>query len=375
VLNTGAAANAPAREVTAPAVTSKVPQPPSVSTVVTQAKGTANHVLPDGLLKMDDRAVILVSGKPTTVAEIKREFAEEMKRLSGLPKSARSTSRTTGVAMQQTMKYPRGPIKPNFPAATVAPSLSPRIQAGVVPGITATVGDLRREGLTDPKKYCRTHAPAITGVRGALTPNQRLTIEGVCFGTGAGEVQVIGQFVGGNMRLVVERWSDGEIVASVPAVRGAPDHGVAVTVVRADKTRTPAAQTNFVAARERIEVPGHHWDPNESFSHTDVAEGGGNILTGYIAHGHAGSSSTPFTLSINKACGLDNVVGTSTIGRIDGFSGWEDGPPYEAKVSVIWTPRCITRTANYVFATNSQRVCSVEFNLKAWAICPVGVAP
>jgi hypothetical protein len=63
------------------------------------------------------------------------------------------------------------------------------------------------------------------------------------------------------------------------------------------------------------------------------------------------------------------------VGRVDAFNGWDDGAPHEARVNIVWTPTCTTRTNNYVFASDSQRVCRIAFNVKAWAMCPIGVAP
>ena len=58
------------------------------------------------------------------------------------------------------------------------------------------------------------------------------------------------------------------------------------------------------------------------------------------------------------------------------FNGWDTpGPPNQANVQVVWTPRCVTQTTNYIVASSSQRICSVDFSLSAWANCPVGLAP
>ena len=85
---------------------------------------------------------------------------------------------------------------------------------------------------------------------------------------------------------------------------------------------------------------------------------------------------TPFSLRVNPACALDSAAWSSRTGRVDAFNGWDTpGPQNTANVDVVWTPRCVTQTTNYVFASSSQRVCSVEFALSAWAQCPVGIAP
>jgi len=367
---------------TAPGIPAAVLQQPPVNAVVTPPKAAspaaavAKQALPDALFSMEDRAIIIVGGKPRAAGDIKREIKAELQRQSGPAKMVRSVSRLKAVPMQQVMENTGGGPKPKFGAGALATAPAIRHDAAGTPSAAVKLGAVRTDSYMDAKTYCRTHAPEITRVRGALTPNQRFTIEGLCFGDSTGSVQVIGQFAGGNMKLVFERWTDGEIVAFVPAVRGAADHAVALTVVRNDKTRSPAAQAKFVATRERIEVPGRYWSPGEYFSHIGVAQGGGNIFSGFTVHSaSAGSFTTPFALSINKECALDNAAWSSTTGRVDAFNGWDEGPLHEAKVSVIWTPRCTTQTTNYVVGSSSQRICSVSFNLKAWAQCPLGVAP
>lgn len=334
---------------------------PAIATPAAAAAG--QQVLPDNLLKMDDRAIIIVSGKQKQAGDLKRELGAELQRLSGPPKTLRTASRKQLIMPAQKFD-------------------STRVQAGAAVGSAATGLKTSRGALasgmsyTELKNYCRDHPPEITRVRGALTPNQRFRIEGSCFGDTTGAVQVIGQFPGGNMKLVFERWTDGEIVAFVPAVQGAADHAVALTVVRSDKKPTPAAQASFIAARERVEVPGHFWTPGQNFDHTDTANGGGNIFTSYTVHSaSSGSHTTPFALTINKACALESASWTSSVGRVDAFNGWDDGAPNEARVNIVWTPTCTTRTNNYVFASDSQRVCRIAFNVKAWAQCPIGVAP
>ncbi len=87
-----------------------------------------------------------------------------------------------------------------------------------------------------------------------------------------------------------------------------------------------------IAARERIEVPGHFWTPGQNFDRTDTANGGGNIFTSYTVHSaSSGSHSTPFALTINKACALDSASWTSSVGRVDALNGWDDGAPHEAR--------------------------------------------
>jgi len=190
-------------------------------------------------------------------------------------------------------------------------------------------------------------------------------------------VEAIGQFPGGNMRLVFESWSDSEIAAFVPAVYGAADHTIALTVVRTDKVRSPAAQAQFIATRQQMPVPPNFWNQNPNFFAMEVDQGGGDIFSGFKVWG-AGvpQRATPFSLRINPACELDSAAWSSTVGRVEAFNGWDKpGPPNTADVEVVWSPRCVTQTTNYVVASSSQRICSVEFSLSAWANCPVGLTP
>lgn len=310
--------------------------------------------LPADLFTMDDRAIIVVGGRQRQVGEIKRELAAELRRESGPPKTGRSPARAVS---QAAMQAPRVSAPPAGPGDTLRPE------------------DLRGTGQTvrDVLEYCHRNPAKISRVSGALTPNGRVTIHGECFGTTTGTVEVIGQFPGGNMKLSFERWANFRIDAVVPPVRGAVDHAVALTVVRADKTRTPAAQASFVAARARVEVPGRHWTPSHHFTHIDSSRASSTFSTPFGVE--ATASVTPFTLSINPNCSLEDASWTQRVGRVDAFDGWQHGPPHEARVDIRWTPRCTNKTTRYLFSGTVESVCHVDFELKAWAQCPVGVAP
>ena len=327
--------------------------------------------LPGNVFSVEDRAIIIVGGRPVTAGEIKQELRSELRQAS-VAASAQVT-RTPPQAM---------PVRDR--TGRLGGALSDRVEATrQVPRIGGLVN--RRDAISanpsrsyaDAVNYCKTHPAEISRVRGVVTPNGRFKIEGLCFGDQTGRVEAIGQFPGGNMRLVFESWSDVEISAFVPPVSGAADHTIALTVVRTDGGRSPAAQTQFVATRQPMPVPAHYWSPNPEFSATEMDEGGGNIFTGFIVFG-AGSPqrATPFSLRINPACELDTAGWSSRTGHVDAFNGWDTpGPANVANVEVVWTPRCIIHTNNYVFASSSERVCSVEFTLSASANCPVGLAP
>jgi len=336
------------------------------------AAAASKQTIPANLFSAEDRAIIIVSGRPVAAGDMKRGLLTELRQQS-VPASA-ILRRAAAVA----------------PAATPVRDLPGNFRPGVAANdrITATrhsaVYGAGRESVvakpaqsySDLINYCKTHPAEIVRVRGTVTPNGRFKIEGSCFGEQTGAVEAIGQFPGGHMRLVFESWSDSEITAFVPPVSGATDHSISLTVVRLDKARSPAVQARFVATREVVAVPTRFWSPTNVFTGIEVDQGGGDIFSSFrVLSAGVEARATPFSLVVNPACNLESASWSSSVGRVDAFNGWEAGPPNAANVQVVWTPRCVTQTTNYIVSSSSQRICSVEFQLSAWASCPVGVAP
>jgi len=367
----------PAQRAATPVTPATTIARPAITAVNTQPALAGKMAIPANLMSVEDRAIIIVGGKPVAAGDLKRQLHAELRQQS-VPGSAKLTRTPARVAPVGVPLRDDPRIRPKIGATD-------RIEATQhAPGISGAHGGGRdtlhaRPAMSymDAVNYCKTHSAEISGVRGTVTPNGRFKIEGMCFGDQTGAVEAIGQFPGGNMRLVFERWTDGEITAFVPPVSGAVDHAIALTVVRLDKRRSPAAQAYFIATRQQVPVPPRSWNPGADFLRIEVDQGGGNIFSGYTVWG-AGADSrvTPFTLFINPACALDSAAWNSSTGHVTAFNGWHDpGPPNQANLEVVWTPRCVTQTTNYIVASSSQRICSIDFQLSAWASCPVGVAP
>ena len=353
----------------------------AVTPQVTAYRAATKQTLPANLFRMEDRAIIIVGGKQVVAGDVKRQLVTELRQASGPVTLARTASRVN-----------TQPVRDLIPGRGIGSLIKPK---GRSPQdrITATGGiagaSVAGPGLeslankpalsyTEMKNYCKTHPIEISRVRGTITPNGRFTIEGICFGDQTGAVDVIGQFPGGKMRLFFDSWSDVEIKAFVPPASGAADHAIALTVERfPDKVRSAAAQAKFVAAREIVAVPVRYWTPSADFLQIDVDQGGGNLFSGFTVFGTGPAEArlAPFSLHVNPACALDTAGASARTGQVLAFTGWEDGPPYQANVNVAWVPRCVIQTTNYIVATSSQRICSVDFTLSAQASCPVGVAP
>jgi len=337
---------------------------------------TGRQTIPGNLFSVEDRAIIIVGGKPVAAGDVKRQLVNELRQQS-VPgtltyRRANLANVPAGTPIRELpggsmgVRTPRDRIE----ATTRIPS------AGAYANARDSIKASPALSYIETLNYCKTHPAEISRVSGTVTPNGRFKILGLCFGDQTGIVEAIGQFPGGNMRLVFERWTESEITAFVPPVSGAPDHSIALTVVRLDKSRSPAMQARFVATRQQVPVPPRFWSPISDFIKIEVDQGGGNIFSGYTVWGAGSASrSTPFSLLINPACELDSASWASRTGRVEAFNGWENGPPNHANVEIVWTPQCTTQTTNYIVASSSQRICSIDFTVSAVANCPVGVAP
>ena len=353
------------------------PEATAVQAAPYVAAVAGKQTIPANLFSVEDRAIIIVGGKPVAAGDVKRQLVNELRQQS-VP--ATVTYRRINAA-----NVPAGtPIREN-PGGGMGNGRQSRdrIEANTrIPSAGAYTNsrDSIKAGpalsYTETLNYCKTHPAEISHVSGTVTPTGRFKIQGICFGNQTGLVEAIGQFPGGMMGMVFDRWTENEIIAFVPPVSGAPDHTIALTVVRPDKSRSAALQARFVATRQQVMVPARLWSPNPDFIRIEVDQGGGDIFTGFKVWG-AGSASraTPFSVSVNPYCNLDGASMTTRTGRVDAFNGWENGPPNQADVEIVWTPQCTTHTSNYILASSSQRVCSIDFTVTAVASCPIGLAP
>ena len=218
-----------------------------------------------------------------------------------------------------------------------------------------------------PNLDCSNRSPTLFGVTGAVTPGQEITLSGACFGDQTGQVKLIGPFPGGSLSLTFSKWSAGKIIAAVPAVRGVSDQTVAISVVTSAKVESPSKPVTFLSTRERVEVPARFWTPGTHFGMTWQ-------LT-LVDPPKADTSPTQFSVTVNPACALDTMDATATVGAVTGVTGWSDGPPNAATVQVAWVPQETSTTYYYVIVKETDHVLSTSIDVKAWASCPLGVAP
>ncbi len=384
----------PAAPASVYAPTSPAAQPAAVVRASNSGSAATRnaHAVPGNVFSADDRAIIIVGGKQVIAGDVKREFKAELARKSGPPTLYKVAARKSVVqAAANAAAAPSSADARSWGSAfgSAKGAAIEKAAIGNVINQRSPSPVLDRNGKVvamsdsiDSKKVykledCKKLAPEITRLVGSVASGQKFVIDGYCLGAQTGAVEIIGQFPNGRLRVAFDKWTEDAIEVVMPPVRGATDHAVAITVVRnGDGARSPAKQATFHAARERVEVPVVDWNPGASFVNIGVDEGGGNIFGGYKVFGSgAGSYSANFRVAVPAACNLDNMEAQSQTGSVQQINGWENGPPNVANVQIVWSPVCTTTTSNYVIASSSQRVCSVAFNLKAWAQCPAGISP
>jgi hypothetical protein len=218
--------------------------------------------------------------------------------------------------------------------------------------IEGNLVDNRAEQL---KMDC-TRGPGVGGVQGRITPGERFTISGACFGDQRGRVELAenDKLSSPVWNCPTSPWKDDEIVAEVPRVSGMPDHAMALTVVRSDGKRSVARQVSFVASRERIEVPSDMWSPPSPY------HWGGETWGEYY-----------FRLAMNRVCTVVDADAVPTVGTIQSVE-WLEGlsvyptygwTPYEKKTG----PGTGTLLVNW-----EPQGKEMSFELKVWASCPAG---
>ncbi len=319
------------------------PLPPAV-----QKSAAGKMRVPANLLKLGDSEIIFVGGKQVSAGEVRRDLKAQILHAAGAPTLVRVASR-----------------KPPAPSRLPISAEAAAMLAHTHPGLKAPA-----------PVDCTQQPPAILAIEGAVGSGEQLTLVGRCFGDHVGDVKVMGQFPGGNLHVSADplhpgvtftEWTNGRIVAALPAVTGSPDQTVAISLItHAEKRESPARQASFTAARERVEVPARLWSPSAHFELMWNTADGTQINLG-------ASNPTPFSVTVNPACYLDTMEANAASGKVTAMTGWADGPPNAATVQVAWQPqRTVT---SYWYSVVDDVFESEIFDVKAWASCPVGIAP
>jgi len=359
--------------------------------VATQRKPTHSF---KSFFEMEDRAIIIVSGRQTTVGEQKRKLDAEITAKSGAPKTVRGSARKIDLAALNATSpaTARAGIAQSKTASIARVAQAPALLTNqsltqTQPSAKTTIAGMRvdKAGSYSAQKCLDKGPPVISEVRGTLKVGGQVDVWGRCFGDRAGRVEIIGQFPGGKLQAVFAAWDAGAVTIAIPGnVSGATDHTVAVSVVTAEGKVSPAVQAKFVAARARVEVPERLWSPSGRFelAANEESPTSGGSTRGSLGSNRAHAGATPMSVRVNPQCALDDVVTSSVYGSVTDIKGWELGPPYEASVTIAWQGTCssfvVSRTENLSLLGPEETAsssCRVAFQARAWAYCPVGINP
>ena len=345
------------------------------------------------LFTMEDRAIIIVSGRQTTAGELKRKLHAEIAAKNGPPKTVKGGARKldlaainvtnsavtrAGVAQSKAPRVTRTAEAPVLLANQSLAQARPSAKTSIA-GMT-----IDKAGSYSSQKCLDKGPPVISEVRGSLKVGKQVEVWGRCFGDRPGRIEIIGQFPGGKLQAVFAAWDSGAVTIAIPGnISGATDHTVAVSVVTAEGKVSPAMQAKFVALRERIDVPDRLWSPQAGFELAATVETL-NTATSASRPNPAALGQAAKSLRINPQCALDTMDATVLSGGVRQVRGWELGPPNEASVTIDWVGSCIgtktTTTEHYIIGYAGDDIavtsaCRVAFQVRAWAYCPVGIAP
>jgi hypothetical protein len=321
--------------------------------------------VPKNIFSLEDRAIIIVGGKSSSAGEVKKALLGEIAKKAGPPKIVKGGARPLDLAA---LNVTKGAI--NSPAPPV-------IGSGSALNVPASRGMEAMNSLS--AVLCLDKGPPlIDEVEKRLKPGTRVIIWGFCLGDRPGRVEIIGQFPGGKLTPAFTSWNMTSVEIEIPAnVRGAIDHAVAVSIVTADGKTTPAKQAQFVASRERVDVPERLWSPTAKF---ELSATGGAAPTNAAYSGQLSR-----TLRINPQCALYEMDALVLSGAVTEIRGWgTQGLPNEASVSIDWMGTCTEKTTisqnNYVVyqeaaSLSYNSACRVAFQTQASAYCPAGIAP
>jgi hypothetical protein len=342
------------------------------------------------LMSLDDRAIIIVSGKQTTAGAAKKVFQAEFAKKIGGVKRVNSGPRRVDLSKfhvaSATQKIAGGKASPFAVAPTMhTQSLSTPISGSGM--TTAKVASNRNLSHI----LCKDKGPpTIESLSGDLVSGREVGIYGRCLGDKTGSVQLIGPFPGGRMTLPFKHWDSTGVILDIPSnIRGVQDQTVSISVITAEGKATSALPAKFVAAREYVDVPERFWSPAAGFSTEagstfDTSSYGqsssDNFKTAFNGNpAHQGT--TPKSLRVNPQCALDTMSVDAQAGSVVKINGWENGPPNEANVSLDWVGVChgTAYTLHTIGVSDGEVTvnssCKVSFKVSAKAYCPLGISP
>lgn len=382
----------------APAIPRRTPSAPPAAPGPTAADthaGSVRHAtvtravrLPQNLFSLPDAAVVQLPGRSASAGDVKRRLRTALAAQAHSPKtmtisrtiagrpnqapvswggSASTRSSWGGASPRRTIGLqPAGPFAVR-PAATTAQTEAAGTPSNLLPATQAGTASM----------LCRRSPPRVRAV-GALTSGAQFQVAGDCFGTKMGAVEIAGNLPNGRIDAPILKWQAGLIVAEMPPISGFGSGVVTVTVVDGAGVRSADANARFLASQQRIEVSSR-WTPSSHYRHDEVDPVEHEDWGPDPALYHANSAT--FQIAVNPQCALDTMQVVMRDGTYLSETGFENGPPNSSTATINVQESCIaarqvTDVLGAPFSVSySDAYCGTEYDLQAFAYCPVGVSP
>jgi hypothetical protein len=311
------------------------------------------------ILAMDDNAIVEVRGHKYRVGDLRAKLNE-------------IRSRAKFVTFAKRL------LNPLFtPAGLQVQNNAVLQQVRTMQKIAGTTVPSKSVGATAPVvnrivKDCNTNPPAISRLRGTLTPNALIAVDGECLGANPGQLKLLGVFPNGSLPITIHEWAYDHVLGMVTDIAGVNDQPVRVQAVTSTNVAARVLDGAFVARRERVQVPArlirNIYCPHEdscgpaSGSNGIVSVFGHHSATNFVSDHDTWQSQLPGSWAfddLNVAAGH----GQATYGR-----GWENGPPNFVRFNVNWAEQC---DGGGLFIDD---YCWASYELIIYANGPAGVA-
>lgn len=355
---------------------------------VRRATVTRTAILPQNLFALPDTAVVQLQGRSARAGDVKRRLRAALAAQVHSPK---------GVTISRTMAGRPNQASPSWGGSASTRSAwagtGPRRTVGTLPaGPFAARGAstaAQAEAAGTPSNLlqatqagtaatlCRKGPPRIRAV-GALVSGAEFQVAGDCFGGKMGALEIAGNLPNGRVDAPILKWQAGLIVAEMPPISGFGDGVVTVTVVDGAGERSADANARFQATRQRVEVSSR-WTPSSHYRHDEVDPVGHEDYGPNPTLYHTNSAT--FQLAVDPQCALDTMKVVMRDGSYQSETGFENGPPNSSTATINVQESCIAaRQVTDVLGAPfgiaySDAYCGAEYDLQAFAYCPVGVSP
>jgi len=311
------------------------------------------------ILAMDDNATVEVRGHKYRVGDLRKRLNEIR-------------------SHEKFVTFAKRPSAPLFtPAGLQAQNSAVLQQVRTMGKITDATVPSKSAGAASPRvnrivKDCNTNPPVISRLRGTLTPNGLIAIDGECLGANSGQLRLLGVFPNGALPITIHEWAYDHILGMVPDVAGVNDQPVRIQAATATNVAARVLDGVFVARRERVQIPGglirNIYCPHED---SCSAQTGSNGIVSAFGYHHATnfvSDHDTWQSQLPAGWAFDYLNVAAGHGQATYGGGWDNGPPNFVRFNINWAEQC---EGGGLFIDD---LCWAAYEVVIYASGPAGVA-